>query len=222
MKSAPREGRGKFSEGAAYFRFGLQTFAHAPIKLKQESWLEVKMNKTHSVLHFLCAVVMLWFCSISFAYAGTTQGTVVGLRDSGENNWELVIKDSHGKKIGFSINSYDAYQQWNDKANKGKKVSITWSEEGSGKDAFKTFSKIDVLETGQTTAPPSNHKSVKILKISDFSEGADSVTTDKGEYILQTYNKNYKKISKKLKNSIGKTVTLILDADGDGLISDIK
>jgi hypothetical protein len=145
----------------------------------------------------------------------------VGLRDSGENNWELVIKNAQGKKIGFSINSYDAYQQWNDKANKGKKVSITWSEEGSGKYAFKTLNKIDVLETGQAAAP-SNHKSVKILKISDFSEAADSVTTDKGEYILQTYSKNYKKISKKLKNSIGKTVTLILDVDGDGLISDVK
>lgn len=180
------------------------------------------MSINYTVRLSFAITLISWMFVLTSTYAGTTNGTVVGLHDSGENNWELVVKDDHGKKVGFSINSYDEYQHWNDKANKGRKVSITWSTEGSGKYASKVLNKIEVVEAGQTSTPSANQKIVKILKISDFSEAADSISTDNGEYILQTYNKKYKKIKNKLKASIGQKVTLILDKDGENLISDIK
>lgn len=172
------------------------------------------------IFTYMVWIVMLLACSLSIVYAGTTQGTVIGLRDAGENNWELVIKNDKGKKEAFSINDYEDFKQWNDKTNKGKTVSITWSNEGSGKYAFKVLNKLDVIDTVSAANPSKSEKRVKIIKIEDASEASDLITTDSGEYVLQAYNKSYKKIKSKLKSSVGQKVTLILDADG--LIANVK
>jgi len=180
------------------------------------------VKKMYSVCLGLTTFLFAWMCILSAAYAGTTQGTVVGLRDAGENNWELVIQTEKGKKMGFEVSSYDEYQQWNDKSNKGKKVSITWSESGTGKYVFKVLNKIEYVGASQSNTKSSKDKLVKIIKIEDFSETTKTITTDDGEYYLAVYNKKYKSIIKKIKSNVGKKMTLILDTEGDHLILDVK
>lgn len=165
----------------------------------------------------LVLVILFALLSPFVTVAATTSGTFVKLQDAGEGSFELVIKNEKGKQIAFTIDNYDAYKQWANPANKGKKVIATWNESGSGKYKFKVLSKLEAVGTASVVA--GKGITTVVTKIVGWNE-AEMYTfkTQSGDFTMFGVHKKYEPL---VKESLKKKTPIVIEAE-NGMVKSVK